>query len=336
MGMFPLKKRLKFTSIIGGFALMATAALIASPGAQAHSTIFSEGGINATGGVTSITGAAGGGLNPLAFIGGYETDGQIGGTAFYSHDIAGSYALNAGGALVGIYNRVEISVARDNFNLGNPGATLGLGTDFNLEENIISVKARLFGNAVYDQDTLEPVVSVGVQYHENVSASFPGTNRNIVDVLGAHPDGTSFYIVATKLWLDGLFGHYTVLSGGLNVTNANDEGLLGFGGTNAVGQYKSGYHVEPFVTAAYFLNRKVAIGGEYRDQPSFPVGVGAGLNLVQGGAWKDLFVAYFPDKNLSITAAYVDLGTIGDQVQGGHVVPVKNSDGLYLSLTAYF
>jgi hypothetical protein len=334
LGFVSVKRRLSLTSALAGFGLMAVAATAAAPHAQAQGDMMAMGRINATGGVTSITGASGGGLNPLAFIGGYETNDEIGGTAFYSHDIAGSYALNAGGALVGLFDRVEVSVARDNFDLGSPGNSLGLGSNFNLEQNVFSVKARLFGNAVYDQNSLEPVVSVGLQYHENVSGAFPGTGRNIVDALGSHASGTNFYVVATKLLLDGLLGHYTVLSGGLNLTNADDEGLLGFGGTNATGHYKSGYHVEPFVTAAVFLNREVAVGGEYRDQPSFPVG--GALNLNQGGAWKDVFVAYFPNKNLSITAAYVDLGTIGSELSGGNIVPVKNSDGLYLSLTAYF
>ncbi|MGC9270665.1 DUF3034 family protein [Acidiphilium sp.] len=330
----PLKQGLTGSAALGSVALLTAGLMAMAPQAQARSGMFAEGGLNATGGVTSITGVAGGGLNPLAFIGGYETDDQIGGTAFYTHDIAGSYALNAGGALIGIDNRVEISVARQDFDLGRPGNSLGLGSNFNLAQNIFSVKARLIGNAVYDQNSLEPVVSVGLQYHENVSGAYPGSGRNIVDALGSHASGTNFYLVATKLWLDGLFGHYTVVSGGLNVTNADDEGLLGFGGTPASGHYKSGYHVEPFVTAAYFLDRDVAVGGEYRDQPRFPVG--GALDLNQGGAWKDLFVAYFPNKNLSITAAYVDLGTIGSELSGGNIVPVKNSDGLYLSLTGYF
>ncbi|MDD2876567.1 MAG: DUF3034 family protein [Acidiphilium sp.] len=325
MGLIPIKQRLKFSSAIGSIALMVAALTISAPYAQARSGMFDEGGLTATGGVTSISGTAGGGLNPLAFIGGYETDTQIGGTAFYTHLIAGSFTMNAGGALIGIDNRFEISVARQNFNLGSPGASLGLGSDFNLRQNIFSAKLRLFGNAVYDQNSLEPVVSVGVQYHENISPAYPGTGRNIVDILGSHPDGTTYYIVATKLWLDGLLGHYTVLSGGLRLTNSNYNGLLGFGGTNDAGVYKSGYHVEPFVTTAYFLNRQIAVGYEYRGNPHFNVGGPA--NFSSTSAWQDAFIAYFPTKNISITAAYVNLGT---------VLNTKNSNGLYLSLTGYF
>ncbi|MFA7657589.1 DUF3034 family protein [Acidithiobacillus thiooxidans] len=44
-------------------------------------------------------------------------------------------------------------------------------------------------------------------------------------------------------------------------------------------------------------------------------------------AWKDVYVAWFPYKQLSVTAAYVDLGTIATE---------KNQNGLYLSLTSSF
>lgn len=298
--------------------------------------MMAEGGILGTGGVSSISGAAGAGLNPLAFIGGYTTNEQVGGTAFYTTLFAGPYTLTVGGGEASFFNRVEISVAHQSFDLGTPGQTLGLGSSFGLQQTIVSAKVRLFGNSVYDQDSMFPVVSAGVQYHVNSSAAFPGANRNIVSVLGSHNDGTNFYLVGSKLFIDGLFGHYTVISAGVNFTNSLDEGLLGFGGTNAAGQFESGYHAEPFVTAAWFLTRRIAIGGEYRDQPSYPSGVGAGLNLVRGGSWKDAFIAYFPNKYLSLTAAYVDLGAIGNQITNGAVAQVKNANGLYVSASISF
>jgi hypothetical protein len=44
-------------------------------------------------------------------------------------------------------------------------------------------------------------------------------------------------------------------------------------------------------------------------------------------AWKDVYVAWFPYKQLSLTAAYVDLGTIATE---------QSQSGLYLSLTTSF
>ena len=49
----------------------------------------------------------------------------------------------------------------------------------------------------------------------------------------------------------------------------------------------------------YLLTRKLAIGGEYRSKPD-NLGVDD-----EGAAW-DLFVAYAPNRHVSIVAAYVN------------------------------
>ena len=46
------------------------------------------------------------------------------------------------------------------------------------------------------------------------------------------------------------------------------------------------------------------------------------LGFTKASDWKDLFIAYFITKNVSLTAAYVDLGT---------VATFKNQRGVYLS-----
>lgn len=54
------------------------------------------------------------------------------------------------------------------------------------------------------------------------------------------------------------------------------------------------------------------------------------LNLREQAAW-DLFIVYFPSKNVSITAAYVDLGEIV-----GALTKNRRQTGAYLSLQAGF
>ena len=54
------------------------------------------------------------------------------------------------------------------------------------------------------------------------------------------------------------------------------------------------------------------------------------LNLREQAAW-DVFVAYFPSKNVSITAAYVDLGEIV-----GALTANRRQGGGYLSLQVGF
>jgi hypothetical protein len=82
------------------------------------------------------------------------------------------------------------------------------------------------------------------------------------------------------------------------------------------------------------LSSKVAIGAEYRFMPNNlqTAGQTAGLgNGLQSSNWKDLFVAWAPTKNLSITAAYVDLGLIVPATTNQ-----RSQTGAYLSAQVAF
>ena len=59
-----------------------------------------QGKLLLTGGVSSIDGAAGGGLTPWAVTGSYATEGEWGGTAFISGARTGNYGLRVRGAAV--------------------------------------------------------------------------------------------------------------------------------------------------------------------------------------------------------------------------------------------
>ena len=63
------------------------------------------------------------------------------------------------------------------------------------------------------------------------------------------------------------------------------------------------------------LTRQVAVGVEYRGQPN-------NLSFAEQNRWVDAFVAFFPTRNLSLTAAAVDLGSIAGQ---------PRQRGIYLS-----
>src|SRR6478736_6454971 len=76
-----------------------------------------QGRLLATGGATQVEGSAGGGIVPWAVLAGYGTDQQLGGTAFYTRVDTGDYALDAYGAAFTLHNRLELSVARQSFDL---------------------------------------------------------------------------------------------------------------------------------------------------------------------------------------------------------------------------
>jgi hypothetical protein len=258
-----------------------------------------------TGGVTQIEGAAGGGLTPWAVIGGYGTRDQIGANAFYTRVSVDDYGLDSYGALVGFFDRVELSFARQHFDTEAVGAALGLGQGFTIGQDVLGLKVKLFGDAVLEQDSWLPQVAIGLQRKENDRGA-------LLTAIGARSDsGTDFYVSATKLYL----AQSLLLNATIRFTEANQFGILGFGGDEDSGREP---HFE--ASAAYLLSRTVAIGAEYRSKPD---------NLAIAGedhAW-DVFVAWAPAKQVSLTVAWVDLGNI---------VIADDQGGLYASLQVGF
>ncbi len=296
--------------------------------------LFGQGRPAGTGGVTTINGAAGGGVVPWALISGYGAAGQIGFTAFFTNFTTANYVGNAYGVSAGISNRVEVSIAQQNFSLGNTGPYLAsvLGAPYGtagspanaggilqdnaaINQDIVGVKVRVFGNTIYQQHTWMPQIAVGAQYHHNEDGA-------LMTALGTKSSGMSYYLALTKVWMKGLFGHATLLDFTLDATRANYNGLFGFQGPYGG---DTSYHYEPEVSAGIFLNPKVVLGGEYRAMPQNELNVGPALS--QTSAWKDVYVAYIPNKNLSLTFAYAMLG---------HISGVPNNNGLYASLTTSF
>ncbi len=258
-----------------------------------------------TGGVSQVEGAAGGGLTPWAVIGGYGTRDQIGANAFYTRVELGDYTLDSYGALVGIRDRVELSVSRQEFDTQAVGAALGLGQGYTIKQDTFGVKLRVAGDAVLEQDRWLPQIAVGVQHKRN--------NRGaLLSAIGAKSDsGTDAYISATKLYLDKSL----LLNATVRFTKANQFGILGFGGDK-----QDGYKPQFEGSAAFLINRNLAIGAEYRTKPD-------NLNIArEDNAW-DAFIAWAPAKHVSLTVAYVDLGNI---------VIRDNQRGWYASLQVGF
>lgn len=268
---------------VTGFLLAGTAL------AQGHDVDESVGGkLLLTGGVTEIGGAAGGGLTPWAVIGGYGTGDQIGANAFYTHVNLPDYKLDDYGAMIGLYNRVELSVAKQKFDTEKVGGALGLGNGFTFEQTVIGVKVRLFGDLVLDQGSWMPQVSVGIQHKKNNQAA-------VVKFVGAKDaEGTDYYISATKLFLS----QSLLVNATVRFTKANQIGILGFGSAS-----DDSYNAELEGSVAYLLSRHWAIGAEYRQKPN-------NLAIAKEDDWYDAFVAWAPSKHVSLTLAYANLGNI--------------------------
>ncbi len=279
-----------------------SAALLAAP-AVAQSVERTGGKLLLTGGVSQIEGAGGGGLTPWALIGGYGTRDQVGGNAFYTRVDVDDYALDAYGVMVGIHDRVEFSYARQVFDTREIGAALGLGRGFEFEQDIIGAKLRLVGDAVLEQDRWLPQIAIGLQHKRN-------RQGDIVRAVGAEDDsGTDFYLSATKIYL----AQSLLLNGTLRYTEANQIGILGFGGDQGSGSF------EFEGSAAYLLTRNLVLGAEFRSKPDQ-------LGIADEDLWWDIFLAWAPNRHVSVTLAYVDLGN----------VVVADQNGAYLSVQVGF
>lgn len=289
-------------------ALLLTAALLGAP-AMAQS---GGGKLLLTGGVSSIDGAAGGGLTPWAVTGSYATAGEVGATAFVTRAKTGNYGLWTYGAAVGIQDRVEISLARQDLDTESNLAPLGLD-GLHLKQDILGVKLRVAGDAVLDSDTLMPQIAIGLEHKK---AHVGNLGPTLFGPLGAKDSGTDFYVSATKLLLaEGLLVNLT-----LRATKANQNGLLGFGGAQS-----SSVKIQPEFSIAKLLAKNIAIGVEFRAKPDNLHESVLGSGALKEDDWKDVFIAWAPNKHVSLTAAWVDLGRIAPAVQP------KRQTGAYLS-----
>ncbi len=276
--------KIMFSLVIMLFILLSTPILAA------------DGKLLATPGVSQIEGSGGGGLVPWAQLSGYASQDEIAVNAFCSQAHLNDFRLTSCGAQLNLYDRVEMSVAQQKFRINV------LNT--NIDQNIVGIKTRLYGDLVYSR---WPMVSLGMQYKDlNDSA--------IAKSLGAKDTtGVDWYLAASKLHLGAVAGYNLFWNITARRTDANEMGLLGFGGPD------QDTRLQWEASTAVFLTRGLAVGLEYRQKPD-------NLGLKESN-WSDIFIAWMPNKSVSINAAWLDLGTIAGN---------KNQKGPYFSLTGYY
>ena len=282
-----------------------------------------------TGGVSTIAGSAGGGLTPWAVIGTNATEGEIGFSSYASRVKTQDYSLNGYGVAIGIHDRVEVSLARQDFDASptvalNGIAPFGISSGEHIKMDVLGLKVKVAGDAVLNSDSWMPQIAVGLE-HKRVD---PGSLQSVFNFLGVKDSGTDVYVSATKLFL----GNGLLVNATLRSTNANQNGLLGFGSAMPG---KSSRSLQPEFSVAYLLSKNVAIGAEYRFKPNNlqPVGAAAGLgSALAEDDWKDIFIAWAPTKNVSLTAAYVDLGRIVSALNPNQ----RKQTGYYLSAQLAF
>ena len=263
---------------------------------SSFSSLASDGKLLATPGVSQIEGSGGGGIVPWAQLAGYASEDEFSVNGFCSRADVTDYTLDVCGAQVNLFNRVELSYAQQRFDVP--------ALDTEIEQSITGAKIRLYGDIVYSD---WPQLSVGIQ-HKSLD------DGAVATLVGAQDtSGTDYYLAASKLHLGAVGGLNWFWNVTTRYSEANQLGLLGYGG--------AGNDAEILFegSTAVFLSRSVAVGIEYRQKSN-------NLNLGEQD-WKDLFVAWMPNKHVSVTAAYLDLGSIAG---------ASDQTGWYLSVTGYW
>lgn len=264
---------------------------------------------------TNIEGSAGGGLVPMALM--HPQGPLVSYTNLTTQDF-GIQSIAIGGTIA---DRAEVSIGHLMTTVPASYAAF-YGTDNRITVNTFGLKVK-----VLDMGDSTPQLAIGLQ-----AKSSSGSLLNTLKTVNAisSTSGTDFYAAATKVVTIG--GKGVVLNGVLRATKANQMGILGFGGGTAAGG-KTGYSMKPELSAGVFLADNVILGGEYRAKPNNISSTAAGLGIKEEGAYT-LFMAYIPNKNMTITAAYANLGQVGasSAVVGG----AAKQDGMYLQLQTNF
>lgn len=265
------------------------------PAAPVHAQ--ADGRLRGTGGASSISGAGGGGLTPWATLTSYATRDAWGGTVFASHASFDDYALDVAGAGINVQDRLEVSFARQKFRIKASNARIS--------QDSIGLKLRLAGDVLYGNT---PQLVLGVEHN---ALRDPAT---ALAVGARDTEGTDLYLSAARAWIAGPAGRTTLLNVSARYSHANQFGLLGHGGDDQDGKV----HLEAAV--GMFLSRSWVLGAEYRQKPD-------NLSALREDDAFDVFLAWFPDKRISVTGAWVMLG---------EVAGAPSQSGFYLSLQGAF
>ena len=265
---------------------------------MAGHALAGQGKLLETAGLTQIEGSGGGGIVPWATISGYDSRDETSLSVFNTLVFLDDYRLHSLGASVGLFDRVELSFARQNLHLSASGEKI--------RQNIYGIKTRLYGDLIY---TFLPQISIGAQHKmlvDGAIASSVGAKNN--------SEGTDFYVAATKVHLGAVGGYNLLWNLAARATKANQLGLLGYGGGK-----NNDYQVMLEGSVGVLLSRHWAIGYEYRQKPN-------NLSGIKEDDWQDFFATYIPNKHFNFTLAWTQLGDIAG---------AKNQQGFYVSATGY-
>jgi hypothetical protein len=230
---------------------------------------------------------------PWATINGYSSSDEWSVNTVAGRVGVDDFTLDTLGLGASFNNQWELSFARQKFSLDSIGGEL--------RQDVLGLKYKVAGELLY---TAMPQISIGAQLKKNRDFALPSA-------VGAGDDsGYEVYVAATKVFFDAIAGRNLLLNATMRSTDAHQTGLLGFGGEGVSRKLM----LES--SAVLLLNYNLALGAEFKQKPNQ-------LGFADEQHWRDLFAAWFINKNASLVLGYVDLGDIAGFTE---------QTGFYLSL----
>jgi hypothetical protein len=132
--------------VVSAVALCAAPAVAQGFGVEGFD-IETGGKLRLTRGISTVEGQGGGGITPWATITGDETDRGVGASAHVTAVELPDYGFISYGVAFGLFDRVELSYTRQEFDTRDVGTALGLGQGFTFGQDIFGAKVKLTGDA---------------------------------------------------------------------------------------------------------------------------------------------------------------------------------------------
>ena len=227
--------------------------------------------------------------------------------ARYANVSTSDYALASADMAVSFANRFEFVLSNRDLR-----GTLASFSPLRLQQNVVGLKLKMLSDQRLEQSPWLPQISAGLMLRRDSGAG------NTFGLLSTKPyelrDARSidFSLSASKSFGQRLFLNSTLRAG--RTSQFDTPGL----GAYLNDRYQTSFDA----SAAFLVKRSLVVGAEYRSKPN-------ALGVDNEKAYQDIFVSYFPTKNLSLTLAYASLGDIA-------VFSPKRQHGAYMSLQLGF
>jgi hypothetical protein len=190
----------------------------------------------------------------------------------------------------GMWNRFELTASGPNSPQGLGDSVTGLGAS-----SVLGLQMHVAGDGAAGSDAWTPKITMGLQQKSFYPAPYSTPAGPMLHPPGSRTTATDLYLSASKLFpAQGLLLNATLRA------SRNPYGLA----------VQGGYSLRPELSVAFLLSNNISMGAEYRFRAANvdPLARGPLGESLRDDDGRDLYIAWAPYKNLSLTLAYVGEG----------------------------